>query len=218
MRGLPLRGIAIGLITYGVVGIVIIVLAVLVTVGAFARLETLSESVGPPVRSTARTLGDASNAFGRFAISLAEAQRSSDDAAQLAHQTADTMAGLAEAMSISIFGTQPFAEAAAGFDQVSNQLDALAGDLESVSDALGNNITDVDRTARNLRDVRDEMDGLVEIVGDSEGASTPGGVRVASLALYALLVWLAIPALMSIVIGVVLLRYARALRSSPFGA
>ena len=219
MRGLPLRGIGIGLIAYGIIGLVIIVVALIVTVGAFARLESLSDSVEGPIRSTARTLGDASSAFGRFAISLAEAQRSSIDAATLAHETSDTMAGLASAMSITIFGTQPFAEAARGFEQVSDQLDGLGTDLEQVSDALGHNISDVDRTASNLREVRDEMDGLVGTFGGAgEGASSPGGVRAASLALYALLIWLAIPAVVSLMVGVVVLRYARAVSRVDTGA
>ena len=219
MRGLPLRGIGLGLIAYGVIGLAIIGVALVVTVGAFARLETVSDAVEAPVRSTARTLGDASNAFGRFAISLAEAQRSSIDAASLAHETSDTMAGLASAMSITIFGTQPFAQAAQGFEQVSDQLDGLGTDLEQVSDALGNNISDVDRTASNLRDVREEMDQLVAAFGGPAAeASAPGGVRAASLALYALLIWLAIPAVVSLLVGVVLLRYARAVSRVDSGA
>ncbi|MFN2483908.1 MAG: hypothetical protein ABR509_03095 [Candidatus Limnocylindria bacterium] len=219
MRGLPLRGIGVGLILYGMVGLAIIVVALAITVGAFARIDALSESVGSPIRSTARTLGDASNAFGRFAISLAEAQRSSTDAATLAHETSDTMAGLASAMSITIFGTQPFAEAAQGFERASDQLDGLGADLEAVSEALGHNINDVQRTGTNLRDVREEMDGLVDVFGGpTDETAAPGGPRLASLALYALLSWLAIPACAALLVGTVLLRYARAVARVDNGA
>lgn len=213
-RSLPLRGIGIGLIAYGVIGLVIIVVAFLVTVGAFSRLEALSNSVAGPLRSTANTIGDASGAFGRFAVSLDEAQRSSNDAAQLARESADTMAGLADAVSVNIFGTQPFQQAAEGFRDVSGQLDALGGDLESVGEALGHNITDVQIAGSNLREVRQELDGVLATF-DGGDAGPQGGVRVASLALYALLIWLAIPAIASLLLGFVVLRYARAVSGGP---
>lgn len=216
MGGLPLRAIAIGLIVYGIVGIAIIVAAMLVTVSVFARLEALSESVAPPLRATARTIGDASGAFGRFAISLAEAQQSTDDAAQLAQDAAVTLSGVADAMSISIFGAQPLLPAAQGLRDVSGQLDGLGTDLAEVSDSLGNNISDVQRTGDNLRDVRAEMDTLLATFGasggDETGTTGTTGGRFASLALYGLLLWLAIPAIASLFAGVALLRYARAVR------
>ena len=221
-RSLPLRGIAFGMIAYGVIGLIIIVVAMLVTVGTFARIETLSESVGAPLRSTARTVGEASTAFGRFAISLGEAQQSSEDAAALAHESAATMSGLADAMSVTIFGAQPLAQAAEGFREVSGQLDGLGEDLESVADALGHNISDVQNAGTNLRDVRDQMDSLLDEFGETsdgpaEGQSTTGGVRVASMALYALLIWLAIPAVASLLFGFTLLRYARAISGPATG-
>jgi len=213
-RSLPLRGIAMGLIAYGVIGLVIIVVAMLVTVGAFARIETLSQSVGAPLRSTARTVGDASGAFGRFAVSLDEAQRSSQDAAALARESADTMGGLADAMSVTIFGAQPLARAAEGFRDVSVQLDGLGEDLETVGEALGHNIADVQQAGRNLRDVREELDTLLAQFGDSadgtDAAPQGGGTRLASVALYALLAWLAVPAIASLVLGLTVLRYAGA--------
>ena len=219
---MPLRGIGIGLILYGVVGLVFIVVAMLVTVGAFARIETLSESAAAPLRSTARTVSEASGAFGRFAVSLDEAQRSSEDAAALARDSADTMAALADAMSVTIFGAQPLAQAAQGFRDVSEQLDGLGENLESVGEALGHNITDVQQAGTNLRDVRDELNTLLAAFGDPGEAGTDaappgGGTRIASVALYALLAWLAIPALVSLVLGFTVLRYAGAVSEQRAG-
>lgn len=209
IRSLPLRGIGVGLILYGIVGLVIIAVALLVTVGAFARLDSLSDSVEGPLRSTSRTVGDASGAFGRFAVSLAEAQRSSDDAARLAGEAATTLEGLAGSIDITIFGSRPFGEAAEGFREVSEQLTALGTDLDAVSRSLGSNIVDVQRAGANLRNLRGEIDGLLAAFDrvNADQPSSTGGVRAASLALYALLLWLAIPAIASLILGVVVLRF-----------
>ena len=198
------RTLGLALVGYGVAGCLFLILALVMVAGSLSRLAGLSDAVGGPLRSTATTLGDASDAFDGFGDSLTQAQRSSANAAQLASDTSQTMANLASAMTLQIFGTQPLLPMAEQFQRSSEQLTGLSADLQEMSEALGRNVADVERAGRNLAEVRTEVDELRGTLGvqDADGGSTALG----TVALYGLLLWLAVPAVASVVIGLTLLR------------
>lgn len=209
LRDLPLRRLGIGLVAYGGVGVLLLLVGLFVLAGVLGRLDALSGAVGRPLASTARTVADASTAFDRFGDSLVQARESSEHAAQLSRDTAQTLAGLADAMTIRIFGAQPLLPAAEGFRRSSEQLTGLGGDLDQMSEALGANVDDVEQASRNLSQVRAEMEVLLATFGvNEEGAG--GGIGPAAIALYALLVWLALPAFASLALGWLFLRYSSA--------
>ena len=203
-RPLPVREIGIALVGLGAVGIIAVIVAFLVVGGIVARLDAMTAAAEGPLRSTARTLSDASDAFDRFGSSLAQARRSSQHASELVVDTGETLDGLADTMSIQIFGTQPLLPAAEGFRNAAAQLDGLGADLEALSETLGENVDDVETTGENLRLVRDEMDTLLAAFEGDKGSD--GGVGLATLGIYILLAWLALMALGSAVMGVLLLR------------
>lgn len=204
MRPLPVREIGVALMALGVMGIVAVLIAFLVVGGIVARLDAMTEAASGPLRSTARTVSDASDAFDRFAASIRQARRSSENASDLVAQTGQTLDGLADTMSLQIFGTQPLLPAAEGFRNASRQLTGLGEDLQDLGDALGSNVDDVQQASRNLRLVRDEMDGLLAAFPAEDRSD--GGVRLATLGIYVLLGWLALMALGSAVIGLLLVR------------
>lgn len=204
VRPLPVREIGFALIGLGAVGIIAVIVAFFVVGGIVARLDAMTAATEGPLRSTARTISDASDAFEGFGSSLAQARRSSEHAAELVVDTGATLNGLADTMSIQIFGTQPLLPAAEGFRDAAQQLDGLGADLQTLSDTLGANVDDVETTGENLQLVRDEMDELLAAFEGDEGSD--GGVGLATLGIYVLLGWLALMALGSAVIGVLLVR------------
>ncbi len=204
VRDLPVREIGIALVALGAIGIASVIVAFIVVGGLVARLQAVSDAAAGPLESTARTLADASDAFDRFATSLEQARQSSEDAAALVAGTGETLSTLADTMSIQIFGTQPLLPAAEGFRNASDQLAGLSGDLESMSDALGANIEDVERASLNLRLVRNDMDSLIAAFETDDGSD--GGIGIASLGIYVLLAWLGLMALGCLAMGVLILR------------
>lgn len=204
VRPLPIREIGYGLLALGALGIISVIVAFLVVGGIVARLDAMTAAAEGPLRSTARTVSDASDAFEGFGSSLAQARESSEHASELVVDTGETLDGLAETMSIQIFGTQPLLPAAEGFRDAAQQLDGLGTDLESLSETLGANVDDVDRASQNLRLVRGEMDALLAAFDVEEGSD--GGVGLATLGIYLLLGWLALMALASAALGFLLVR------------
>lgn len=187
---------------FGALGAVVLLVAFLMVGALLARLDALGDAAGGPLRSTARTVSDAADAFDRFGVSLTQAEVSSRHAAVLAGETAETLDALADALSVEIFGSQPLLPAAEGFRTASDQLAGLGSDLDDMSEALAANVGDVERASRNLRDVREQMNALLSAFGDR----SDGDVGLASVALYALLAWLALLAVGCGVLGAFILR------------
>src|SRR3990172_6957584 len=106
---------------------------------------------------------------------------------------------VAQAMSLSIFGQQPFRTIAAGFAQQSADLETLARELDDLGTALGRNEADV----RDLRDHIGALHARTSVLASSPVVA--GGGRIAPLA-YALLGWLALQALAALWLGIVVWR------------
>ena len=199
-----MREIGIALVALGALGVVAVIVAFIVIGGIFSRLQVVSEAAAGPLRSTARTISDAADAFDRFGDSLTEAQRSAASASDLAHQTSETLHALADTMSIQIFGTQPLLPAADGFRNSGDQLAGLGDDLGSMSEALGANVDDLEQASRNLRSVRSDMNTLLAAFQTDEGSDD--GIGLARLGLNVLLAWLLLAALGCLSLGVLLVR------------
>ena len=201
---LPVREIGIALVGIGAVGLVAVIVAFIVIGAILSRLEAVSEAAAGPLESTARTVSDAAEAFDGFSASLGEAQQSAASAAAIADQASETLDNVADAMSIQIFGTQPLLQAAEGFRQSSAQLASLGDDLEEMGDALGANIGDVEQAATNLREVRNEMNGLLTAFETQDGSD--GGIGLARIGIYLLLAWLGVVAVGCAALGALILR------------
>ncbi len=201
---LPYRHIGMGLVALGALGIVAVVVAFVVIGAIVSRLDAMSRAAEGPLRATARTISDASDAFDRFGTSLGEARRSAESASELVDDTAATLETLADTMSIQIFGAQPLLPAAAGFREASQQLTALGGDLDAMAESLGANVDDVERASTNLRHVRNEMNTLLAAFDTGDGSGD--GIGLASVGIYLLLGWLALMAGGCLALGVLILR------------
>lgn len=206
------RLLGVSLLAYGLAGIVVIGVAGVVVGGAVAQLGEASAGIGrqradlvATLRQTSLTLRDAAAGMGDVGTSLASAHAATDHAAGLARSLNGTLGGLSSAMGIQILGTTPLQGLAGGFATAADQAGQLATDLDQVSGAMATDSGDLATTRQDLATLADRFDTLtasvegMDITGDSPAV-------LVELAFAALLLWLAVPAVASVVIGSALLR------------
>lgn len=194
-----MRFLGIGLVVYGVLGVAVIGTALVLGVPAVGRAQRLIGSVDATVQSATSAADAAAEAFTSFNGNLDEARGAAGDAATLSRQASATLDALASAMSLSIFGTQPLAPLAGNVQDSAAQLDNLGGDLEHLGTAMNASQSDVQRIGAELRRVADNLATLHRRVGT-------GSVIPSVALLYAVLIWLLLPAVASLVGGIWLLR------------
>jgi hypothetical protein len=206
------RYLGLGLLAYGLAGLLLLAVAGAVIGGTIQQLSVVGATVGEQrealvdtLRATSLTMRNASSGVGSVGESLTAAHTSADHAAGLARSMGNTLRGLSAAMNVQIFGAQPLAGLASGFDNAAGQSEELAADLDAVGTALAQNTTDLETSRKDLAALSQRVDLLVASV-----ETTPFGVGqepfIAELVFVALLIWLAVPAVASIALGVALLR------------
>jgi hypothetical protein len=199
------RAAGIGLVAYGLLGIVLIVVSLVIGGSALGRAERLTGSLSSTLTAAATTARSSTTALGNLRGGVAQSSTAADDAGSLVDQASNTSSQLAAAMSLSIFGTQPLLPMAANFNELSTQLQSLSTDLDSISSALDTSGTDLDR----LRGDMERLTVRLEELTGSGGAAAiiaGGGLRLAFLALLARL---SVPALGSLLLGAALLFFVR---------
>jgi hypothetical protein len=145
--------------------------------------------------------------------SLGQTATAAGSAATLMTDLARTMTSLASSLRISFLGTQPFAPAAADMDRVAAQAATVGTDLETAASSVRVAAEDMSALAAELGDMRTELTRI--------RTSLAGPVEIGPwrLLLIALLGWFAVPAAVSLWIGLHWLLPARArtarARSSP---
>jgi hypothetical protein len=187
-----IRRVGLGLVAYGALGLVLVTAAL---VGGWSGITRIDAAMGSVAEASA-TLEAVADAFAGFDASLESATRSADHAAVASRDAAMTAAGLADAMSLSIFGAQPLAPLANDFRRQATDLRAVAGDLEQLAASLTSDRSEVKR----IHDHVSALSARVAAVGGSAGGS-----GVAAL-LVALLVWLGAQAAAALFVGILLLR------------
>ena len=198
------------LILYGVLGLVLVLGGAAIGLEVASRIEGLTATADGTLAAAARSTDVAARAVTNVDASLSESQASADAAAELARDASGTMASLAQAMELSLFGTQPLLPLAGEFDASAEQASALAETLDRVAGSLADSRTDVARIGTELAGLSAELSALRE----ASGASTPGAAPPLRLFVLLLLAWLLVPAAGGLLMGLALLRPARALAES----
>ncbi len=212
-RRTRIRILGVALALYGVVGVVIFVGVAVGVARPLDRAQNVSESVEAQRTALADSLTQAeatirgmSTSVNNMDTSLSDAKTAVDRAATISHGLATSMFGLRDAMSLSIFGTQPLIGLAGNFDTSGQNLDQLGTDVAAIGTALDANRTDVTTTAQNMTDLAESVHALTVSVRDGPGlgisSRTLGTVR---LAVYVITGWLALFALGCLVVGIYLI-------------
>jgi hypothetical protein len=199
------RAAGVGLTAYGLVGIILIVIALLVGSAALGRVERLTGSLSSTLAAATTTSRSSVTALGNLGTGVTQSSTAAGDAGGIVDQASTTSAQLAAAMGLSIFGTQPLLPMAESFNQLSTQLQSLSGDLRSIGSALDTSGSDLDRLETEMERLTARLEALSGTNGTAS-VIAGGGLRLAFLAL---LLWLAIPAVGALLVGLALLGFLR---------
>lgn len=185
------------LLAYAVVGVVFVVVAALVGAPLVGRAERLANSASGTMDAAAAAAATSADAFGGFDTSIEQARTSATDAAALTRQTSVTLDGLADAMSLSIFGAQPLLPLAGQFTDSAEQLRQLGDSLDGIGQALDANRGDVAEVGLRMRDLADEMAGFQDRIASERGSTA----LPLSWLFYGFLAWQLLPILAAAVAG-----------------
>ena len=209
-----IRAAAVGLIVYGLLGLGLLILAYVVANQTFQQIEALQALLSTQrtalvgsLRGTSSTLTIASSSFGTMGQTLGQAQDSTRQAAIFARDLSKTMQTLGNTLRTPLFGVLVLGDIGGGFDQAGQQLAIIAGSLDATGNTLGQNATDLQAVKQRLSQMQSQVETLTQALDTMPPQATQSGVLpIYQLAIYGLLGWLGIQALVSIMWGVLLFR------------
>jgi hypothetical protein len=207
------RRVAIGLVVYGVAGLLIAAVGLYVLSSAplaalAGQLEAQQQTLSRSLDASVSAMTDAGAAADGVATSLGATATAAQRAADLGNELASSLRGLAEAMDLEILGTRPFTGLGDDFRLVADEASALSADLATTVAALGRNGEDSRRLAADFGVLRGELDRLKRLVDETDLAG--GGLGMLRLLLVLLVLWQAVPAVAALAIGIMSLRRATA--------
>lgn len=215
MRDHTLRLAAIGLIVYGLLGLALVAISSVVAWRTFEQLDQIGASIGEQrdalvgsLQATSGTLRSSTTAFDGIDATLGNARTSSTQAARFARDLSTTMGQLAVTAQLNIFGVQPLIGLADGFTRASEQLVGLGTTLDETGAALATTRGELGQVKADLGRVQQQVDRLArafEATSLPIGGQDAGGLPILRLAIFSLLLWLAGQAVVSILMGFVLL-------------
>ena len=198
-----LRRLAAGLIVYGVIGLVLALVALIAVVWAGGRLDAVGGRVETQIAAVVETLdrtslalADAGTSATSFSVTM---ERTPPVVRQTAQAIADVRTDLRAAENqfsqLQILGQRPLANVADSFGRMAANLDGLderlgliATDLESNRGALLANATSLSALGARLGLVADDLRGGVVEEGFADLRSS------ATVLAIVLLIWMTIPA------------------------
>jgi hypothetical protein len=209
LRRATYRRFAWALVAYGIVGVFLAVGSLFLVIRTVPLLESIDRQRVELVRwvdLTVQGIGDVQRGAANAGTSLGSAAASARSAATLADDLSTTMASMRDASGLSILGSHPFAPLTDDFDRVSGRAHALAESMTTLAGSLESNTSDFAAVAVDASALSVQVGELRDLVaGDgSSGLEGPLGRLVAVVVI--LIAWLALPAVASLVGGVLWLR------------
>ena len=203
-----------GILTaYGLVGLALILLTLIVVAGSLGAVIDVGTTIQGQRDALVRSLDAADAAFldldratGDAGANVVTGAAAARDAAQLTTDLAGTMEGLATASSVSVLGSHPFADLGDRFATVAARSRTLSTSLESLAATMDRDVTDIATVRASMSALRTEVSGLREMLAGPAVDGQLGALGTARLILVGLLLWLAVPAAVSLVAGWFLLR------------
>ena len=208
-RRVRYRQLAWALIAYGVVGLLLAAGSLLLVARTLPTLESIDRQSVELVRwldVTAGGIGDVERGASNAGTSLESAAASARSAAALSDDLSATMASMRDASGLSILGSRPFAGLTDDFDRVSGRAHALASNMTELAGSLDSNKADFAAVASDAIALRMQVTELRDVVAGDGSTGLEGPVGRFVLVLVGLILWLALPAVASLIGGVVWLR------------
>jgi hypothetical protein len=205
------RRLGVGLLAFGVSGLVLLLAAAALVFGSLAAVDDAATGFERQRTELLAMLGPASSALEGAATSatnaggsLTSSAEAADQAAGLTTRLAASFEGLSALSTFEILGARPFAGLAGEFSQVAADARALSTDLVSTAAALRTNVADTAAVAANLRALASQLAALEASLGAPDSGSLGSAavaLNAARIVLLGLLVWLAVPAVLSTWLG-----------------
>jgi hypothetical protein len=199
-----LRLMGLTLIANGLLGLVLVIVALGAVGPLLTRATVAADSAGDSLAAAATALDQTATAFDGFGKSLDDARTSSAHASQLLNDASATSGQLADAMGINFLGAQPFLPISQSFRRNTDELKGVSADLSTLSEAINRNSGDITSVRDTVRTLRDRVQQLAR-----DAAASPDAPRVGpelSILVYGLILWLGVLALLSVAGGLLLLR------------
>ena len=195
------RRLGAALTAYGAVGVVLLGAAAILVAGLFdggrgpLGLEAERGQLVEVLEATGRALGDAETAARDADNSLAATATAAGSGSRFTADLGTTLRGLAASLRISILGNQPFAGPADDFERVAGQASGVATDLDAAAASLRLGAEGMHVLADDLAEMR------AEVVRVRDGMKDLLQLDQWRFAAAAILAWLAVPAALSLVVG-----------------
>jgi len=171
--GFPARRLGNGLVTFGVVGLVLTTVMTIAWLGGLVamrdldeRLEADRESMAAALADTAALMDSSASALESSADSLGSMGAALDNSARLLDSVAEATADLASALDVTILGQQPFAGLAGSFEEISGELEAVAADAGTLAAEVDQLEPDLRAVATDLQTVEASVSALAVRVED----------------------------------------------------
>lgn len=158
-------------------------------------LEAQRRQLVAMLDASSAAIADAETAAANVDVSLTSTASAAGSAGTFMGELATTMRALAGSLRVSLLGSQPFEGAADDFERVADRASSVAEDLGRASGSVGLAAEDIKALSRDLGLMRIELD---RIRGSIAG---PIEIRGWRLLIGAMLAWLAIPAAVSLGLG-----------------
>jgi hypothetical protein len=194
------RRLGLALMAWGAAGLLILALALGVVNGALGGggalgLEGQRTGIVRLIDASTDALADAEAAARNADGSLVSAALAASSAGGFMTELSATMTQLAASLRIDIFGSQPFAQAADDFERVAGSAASVAADLQTAATA-------VRLGGEDLAALADELASMqTQVAAMRSGLEEPIDLAGWQLAATVVLAWLAIPALVSLLVG-----------------
>ena len=213
--GAGLRRLAIGLVAYGVAGLVVAAIGLVVLAAATSNIDNAGggissevDRLGSVLDRTATALDDAAGTARGFSGTVERTGPTVRQAATAIRDIGPRLRDLeTQANAISILGSRPLSSLAGLFGQIAGelngldtQLDAIADDLTANQAVLATNAGSLGDLASEVRSLRGRFSGVA--IGD--GIDSARSLLVAVLALF--IAWAAVPAVGALALGLWLRR------------
>ena len=200
-----------GLIAYGAMGVLLLVASVAVAVGPLASVARIAAGRGDAIRwldLTGRGLDDVGRVAANAGTSLTSAATAARDAASLSLELSVSMNSLRDSSRVSILGAQPLAGLADSLDGVARRSRDLSASMIALAGSLDRDASDVAALSVDAVALRGQARSLREALAApaSVGAAASAAWLVPAAWVFA--IWLATPAVVSLVAGIWILRAA----------
>lgn len=202
-----------GLVAFGGIGLALLLataVLAMVTLGsigdAATGLERQRTDLVRMLEPAATSIRDAATSATHAGTSLTASAKAAQDGASLTTQLATSMEQLNSLSNLDILGQRPFAGIGSSFGELAARSRTLSASLTTTADALGADIADTAAVGRDLNRLADQLDQLRSSAGATGPSAASTGFAWLPILLLALLLWLAVPAVASLWIGLRLLR------------